>query len=111
MDRIDTMTGEKPKAFKSFSEFYPFYLSEHSDPVNKRLHFFGCLAVILVILYCLLAQVWLALILVPIFGYGFAWVGHFYIEKNKPATFKYPIYSVLGDWKMFLDIITGKIKF
>lgn len=105
------MTGKKPKAFKSFSEFYPFYLSQHSDPVNRRLHFFGCLAVILVILYSLLAQVWLALILVPLFGYGFAWIGHFFVEKNKPATFKYPIYSLLGDWKMFLDIITGKIKF
>jgi hypothetical protein len=105
------MTGEKSKAFKSFAEFYPFYLSEHSDPVNRRLHFFGCLAVIMIILYSLLAQAWLALILVPLAGYGFAWIGHFLIEKNKPATFKHPIYSLLSDWKMFLDIITGKIKF
>lgn len=99
------------RKFKNFSEFYPYYLSEHGDPVNRRLHFFGCLAVILVILYSLLAQVWLALILVPLFGYGFAWVGHFFIEKNKPATFEYPIYSLLGDWMMFKDIITGKVKF
>jgi len=99
------------RKFKSFSDFYSFYLSEHRDPVNRRLHFFGCLAVIIVILYSLLAQVWLALILVPLVGYGFAWVGHFFIEKKKPATFKYPIYSLLGDWMMFKDIITGKIKF
>jgi hypothetical protein len=99
------------RKFKSFSEFYPHYLSNHSDPVNRRLHFFGCLAVIIVILYSLLAQVWLALILVPLVGYGSAWVGHFFIEKNKPATFEYPIYSLLGDWMMFKDIITGKIKF
>jgi len=99
------------RKFKSFSDFYSFYLSEHRDPVNRRLHFFGCLAVIIVILYSLLAQVWLALILVPLVGYGFAWVGHFFIEKKKPATFKYPIYSLLGDWIMFKDIITGKIKF
>ena len=97
--------------FKDFSEFYPHYLSEHSDPVNRRLHFLGCLAVIIIILYSLLAQVWLALILVPLVGYGFAWIGHFFVEKNRPATFKHPIYSLLGDWKMFLDIITGKIKF
>ncbi|MGB7291182.1 MAG: DUF962 domain-containing protein [Thermodesulfobacteriota bacterium] len=99
------------RKFKNFSEFYPYYFREHSDPMNRRLHFFGCLAVILGIVYSLLAQVWLALILVPPVGYGFAWIGHLFIEKNKPATFKYPFYSLLGDWKMFLDIITGKIKF
>lgn len=64
----------------------------------------------MIILYSLLAQVWLALVLVPLTGYGLAWIGHFFIEKNKPATFKYPIYSLLADWKMFLEIITGKIK-
>lgn len=99
------------RRFKSFSEFYPYYLSEHSDPVNRRLHFVGCLAVIMVILYSLLAQVWLALLLAPFVGYGPAWIGHFFIEKNKPGTFKYPLYSLLGDWRMFIDIIRGKIKF
>lgn len=64
----------------------------------------------MIILYSLLAQVWLALVLVPLAGYGLAWIGHFFVEKNKPATFKYPIYSLLADWKMFLEIITGKIK-
>ena len=99
------------RKFKSFSEFYPHYLSEHSDRVNRRLHFLGCLAVIIVILYSVLTQVWLALSLVPLVGYGFAWIGHFFVEKNRPATFKYPIYSLLGDWMMFLDMITCKIKF
>lgn len=99
------------RKYKNFFEFYTYYLSEHRDPVNRRLHFLGCLAVILVILYSVLTQVWLALILAPLAGYGFAWIGHFFIEKNRPATFKHPIYSLLGDWKMFLDIITGKIKF
>lgn len=99
------------RKFKNFSEFYPHYLSEHSDPVNRRIHLLGCLAVIIVILYSLFAQVWFALILVPLVGYGFAWIGHFFVEKNRPATFKYPIYSLMGEWKMFLDIITGKIKF
>lgn len=98
------------RRFKNLTHFYTFYLAEHSDPRNRRLHFFGCLAVIVIILYSLLAQVWLALVLVPLTGYGLAWIGHFFIEKNKPATFKYPIYSLLADWKMFLEIITGKIK-
>jgi len=53
---------------------------------------------------------YLYLFLLPIFGYGFAWISHFLIEKNKPATFKYPFYSLLGDFKMFFEILTGKIK-
>ena len=99
------------RKFKSFSEFYPFYLSEHSDPVNRRLHFLGSLVVIVILLFSILTQMWFALILIPFAGYGFAWIGHFYVEKNKPATLKYPIYSLLGDLMMFKDIITGKIIF
>ena len=99
------------KKFNSFSEFYPFYLSEHSDSVNRRLHFFGCLVAIFILLYSVSTQMWFALILIPFAGYGFAWIGHYFIEKNKPATFENPLYSILGDWMMFKDIITGKIKF
>lgn len=101
----------KKKEFKSFAEFYPFYLSEHSDSANRRLHFIGCLLVIVVLLYAVFTQTWLALIALPIIGYGFAWIGHFFVEKNRPATFTYPLYSFMGDWAMFKDIITGKIKF
>ena len=105
----DKRTEEK-KEFKSFSEFYPFYLSEHSNPVNRRLHFFGCVLVILILLYAVVTKTWLALILLPVVGYGFAWVGHYFVEKNRPATFTYPLYSFMGDWVMFKDIISGKIK-
>jgi hypothetical protein len=101
---------EEKKEFKSFSEFYPFYLSEHSNPVNRRLHFFGCVLVILILLYAVVTKTWLALILLPIVGYGFAWVGHYFVEKNRPATFTYPLYSFMGDWVMFKDIISGKVK-
>ncbi|HWP91847.1 MAG TPA: DUF962 domain-containing protein [Thermodesulfobacteriota bacterium] len=101
---------EEKKEFKSFSEFYPFYLSEHSNPVNRRLHFFGCLLVILILLYAIFTKTWLALILLPIVGYGFAWIGHYFVEKNRPATFTYPLYSFMGDWVMFKDIISGKVK-
>ncbi|MCZ6639119.1 MAG: DUF962 domain-containing protein [Candidatus Dadabacteria bacterium] len=102
--------GEEEKKFKSFSEFYPYYLSEHGDPVNRRLHFFGSLLTIIVVLFVIFTQTWIALILVPILGYGFAWIGHYFVEKNKPATFTYPLYSLMGDWVMFKDILTGKIK-
>ena len=99
------------KEFNNFSEFYQHYLLEHGDPTNRRLHFLGILLVIVVVLYAIFSQNWLVLILAPIFGYGFAWAGHYFVEKNKPATFTHPLYSLMGDWVMFKDIITGKIKF
>ena len=99
------------RKFTSFKEFYPFYLNEHSDRINRRLHFTGSLVVLLVLAAVVITRNWLLLLLVPVLGYGFAWIGHFFIEKNKPATFTYPLYSLMGDWKMFLDIITGKVKF
>jgi len=102
--------GEGKKKFRSFSEFYPYYLSEHGDPVNRRLHFFGSLLSVIVVLFVIVTQTWIAIILVPIVGYRFAWIGHSFVEKNKPATFTYPLYSLMGDWVMFKDILTGKIK-
>jgi len=98
------------KRFNRFSEFYPFYLSEHQDRVNRRLHFVGTTLVIALVLFALVTQQWLWLAAVPFAGYGFAWVGHFFFEKNKPATFNHPVYSFLGDWVMYKDILTGKIK-
>jgi len=99
------------QTFDSFGEFYPFYLSEHSDRTNRRLHFIGSTLVLATIVYALVTQTWWAFALVPLFGYGFAWVGHFFCEHNKPATFKYPFYSLYGDWVMYKDILIGKIKF
>ena len=98
------------KRFNRFSEFYPFYLSEHQDRVNRRLHFVGTTLVIALVLFALITQQWLWLLAVPFAGYGFAWFGHFFFEKNKPATFNHPVYSFLGDWVMYKDILTGKIK-
>jgi hypothetical protein len=103
--------GEGEKKFKSFSEFYPYYLSEHVNPINRRLHFFGSLLIIIVVLFVIFTQTWIALILVPILGYGFAWIGHYFVEKNKPTTFTYPLYSLMGDWLMFKDILTGEMEF
>ena len=95
----------------SFAEFYPFYLSEHSHRICRRMHFVGstlsliCLAMLAVsgkpqyLLYGLLC------------GYGCAWIGHFVFEKNKPASFKRPFYSFMGDWVMYRDMCRGRVSF
>lgn len=97
--------------FSSFDDFYPYYLAEHSDQTCRRLHFVGSTLVLACLIYFLISFNPWALAAIPLVGYGFAWVGHFFFEKNKPATFKYPIYSLIGDWVMYKDIIVGKIRF
>jgi len=97
--------------YSSFEDFYPFYLSEHENRTCRRLHFLGSSLVIFILLLTLITARWFLLLLLPFLGYGFAWSGHFFFEKNKPATLKYPLYSFIGDWIMYKDILTGKIKF
>lgn len=99
-----------PRSFSSFGQFYPFYLGEHANRTCRRLHFVGS-SLSLVCLGLLVATrnpLWLLAGLLC--GYGCAWVGHFVFEKNKPASFKRPLYSFMGDWVMYKDIWTGKIK-
>ncbi len=98
------------KQFTSFNEFYPFYLGEHSNLTCRRLHFVGTSLLLVVALAAWLRAEPVLLWLLPVIGYGFAWVGHFFFEHNKPATFKYPLYSLMGDWVMWKDILTGKVK-
>jgi hypothetical protein len=98
--------------FSRFRDFYPHYLDEHRNPTCRRLHFVGSLLVLLVlalVLGRLLGPWWL--LALPVIGYGFAWVGHFFFEHNRPATFRHPWYSLLGDWVMFRDMLTGRIRF
>jgi len=99
------------KKYQSFKEFYPFYLSQHQNIICRRLHFIGSSLILLLIGYCVRNDFWQGLWFIPVIGYGFAWIGHFIFEKNKPATFTYPIYSLIGDWVMFKDILIRKIKF
>ena len=96
--------------YQSFREFYPFYLSEHANPTCRRLHFVGTTLVIAFLATAFLTRDawWLLGALVA--GYGFAWIGHFFFEHNRPATFTYPVYSFIGDWVMFKDLLTGKIR-
>lgn len=98
--------------YTSFREFYPHYLAEHRNRTCRRLHFVGS-ALVLVVLALVIGG-WLSawwLLSLPLIGYGFAWVGHFAFEKNRPATFRHPLYSLIGDWVMFKDMLTGRIRF
>jgi hypothetical protein len=99
------------KRFQTLQEFYPYYLKEHLNPTCRILHFIGT-GLLFIILF---ASIWLSnywlLILIPFVGYGFAWVGHYFFEKNKPATFQYPFFSLASDFLMFFDLLKGKEKF
>lgn len=97
------------QSFRSFSEFYPYYLEEHSNPLCRALHYVGSSLVLAVLAWALVSGTWLALLLLPVVGYGFAWVGHFFFEHNRPATFRYPVYSLIGDWVMLKDFVTGQL--
>jgi hypothetical protein len=97
--------------YRSFRDFYPFYLTEHSRSGTRRLHFTGTLLVLLALAYAFVTRRWGFLALVPLFGYGFAWLGHFAVERNRPATFQYPFYSLAGDFRMFADMIRGRVPF
>ena len=93
-----------------FSDFYRFYLSEHTHPANRRMHFIGTAGALAALLAALLSvNGWL----IPagiVFGYACAWFGHFRFEKNRPATFKHPVYSFLADWVMFKDVLLGRLS-
>ena len=94
--------------YQSFRDFYPFYLTEHVNPVSRRLHVVGTgLVIAWVIAAIVLRNPWL-LIAAPLTGYGFAWVGHFAFEKNRPATFKYPLWSLMGDFRLFFETVSGR---
>ncbi|ATD67001.1 hypothetical protein CNR27_05710 [Luteimonas chenhongjianii] len=97
--------------FASFREFYPFYLGEHAHAVSRRLHFIGSCGVLVLLGVALWHRNAWWLLAALVCGYGFAWVGHFFFEKNRPATFRHPLYSFMGDWVMFKDILTGRIRF
>lgn len=99
------------KKYKTLKEFYPYYLEEHQNPTCRVLHFTGTGLVFLILLAGLLSGNYIWLISIPFVGYGFAWIGHFFFEKNKPATFQYPGFSLASDFILFFDLLIGKEKF
>lgn len=100
---------EKP--FSSLKEFYPYYLSEHQNRTSRTLHFIGTALLFLILGAAIYTSNYYMLFAIPIVGYGFAWIGHFFFEKNKPATFKHPFYSLASDFILFFDLATGKERF
>ena len=99
------------KKIETYKEFYQFYLTEHQNKTSRMLHFTGTFLVFVLAflaIYMAKSSLWW---FVPLVGYGFAWVGHYFFEKNKPATFTYPFWSLISDFKMFFDILFGRISF
>lgn len=99
------------KKYTSLKEFYPFYLSQHQNTTSRILHFIGTSLFFFVFFGAFLFHKISFMILCPIVGYGFAWIGHFFFEKNKPATFQYPLYSLASDFWLYFDILGGKQSF
>jgi hypothetical protein len=97
------------KKYVTFKAFYPFYLSQHSNSNTRRLHYIGSSLVLVLLAFVLITGRFSALLWLPVLGYSFAWVGHFFIERNQPATFTYPSYSLLADFFMLFQALTGKL--
>jgi hypothetical protein len=98
------------KKYENLKEFYPFYLTEHQNITSRMLHFTGTSLFLLIVIYAIVTAKYKLLWFAPIAGYGFAWIGHYFFEKNKPATFTYPAMSLASDFIMFWHIITGQLE-
>lgn len=101
------MTGT-PR-YANFADFWPYYLREHSRPRTRALHYAGTSLVVAIALLAAVTGRWALLIALPIAGYGFAWLAHFAVEKNRPATFTYPLWSLAADFRMWWLWLTGRL--
>lgn len=97
------------RKYQTLKDFYPYYLTEHSDPTCRMFHYIGTTGLFVIIIAAVMTHKWWMFLLLPVFGYGFAWMGHFVFEKNKPATFQYPLYSLASDFIMYFHFWTGQI--
>ena len=95
------------KTIKTYAEFWPYYLREHAEPATRGWHYVGTGLGLALLIYLILTGKWALLPLVLVCGYFFAWISHAFIEKNKPATFTYPLWSLISDFKMFFHFVTG----
>jgi hypothetical protein len=98
-----------PDRYQSFAAFWPYYLTEHARPATRALHYVGTSLVVLLALAALVTGRWTLLLALPFAGYGFAWAAHFMVEKNRPATFTYPLWSLAADFKMWGLWLTGRL--
>ncbi len=98
------------KKYQHFREFYPYYLTEHSKASTRTLHYIGTTLFFVLLITGLIRGKWYYFALLPVMGYGFAWAGHFFAEKNKPATFTYPLWSLAADFKMYFDWLGGSLN-
>jgi hypothetical protein len=101
------MSEPETKTYQTFEDFWPFYVREHANPTNRTLHFIGTSLAMASVAAGLLTGRRALLLAAPVLGYGFAWVGHFVVQGNRPATFKYPLWSLRGDFKMWSKIAAG----
>ncbi len=97
------------REYESFSDFWPFYLREHARPATRALHYAGTTLTMALIVYVAMTGHYLWLIALPVVGYGFAWGAHFGVEKNRPATFTYPLWSLAADYRMWGLWLTGRL--
>ncbi len=95
--------------YRSFAEFWPYYLGEHAHGSTRVFHFVGTTAGAALFVYAIVTQRWLLVPAALVCSYGLAWLSHFTIEKNRPATFTYPLWSFMGDWKMLFLAATGRL--
>lgn len=98
------------KKYKNLKEFYPYYLSEHEHKTTKLFHFVGTSFSIMFFVFFIVELNPVYILFALLSGYGFAWVSHFFVEHNKPATFTYPFFSLISDYIMFWEILRGKHK-
>jgi hypothetical protein len=106
-----SMQPSSGERFQSFSAFYPHYIHEHSNRTCRRIHVVGSGLVLVVLAVAIVTLNPWWLLAMPLVGYGFAWAGHFFFEKNRPATFRYPLWSLMGDWRMFWEVVSGRRRF
>jgi hypothetical protein len=96
--------------YRSFGEFYPFYLGEHANRISRRLHFVGTSIALGLLIAAANQRSWGLVVLALVQGYALAWVGHFFFEHNRPATFRYPLWSFMGDWRMWWDVLRRRVS-
>lgn len=101
---------EKPPRITNYSEFWDHYVSEHSRPMTRHLHFIGTGLGIILLLWFISTGAYLLIPLSFVVGYAFAWFSHFFVEKNRPASFEYPVWSFISDYKMMFLMAAGKMN-